>query len=412
MNAPSPRAVAVEALLRWEQGREHAHDVLHAALEAERLSPLDRALLTEFFYGVLRNLSLLDFLIDRLRPEPVDPRTRQALRLGLYQLRRMRVPEHAAVNETVDVAGRARSLVNALLRRSIRERAELDRLVLAAPEEIRWSHPALLLERWRRAFGAEDATRLVRWNNTPAEVFIRVNTLKVTPGELRRSAPDAEQVPGHPLALRVRRLPPSWLVEGLCYAQDPSTLAACDLLGPEPGESVLDACAAPGGKATYLGQLMRNEGRLVACDAAPARMPRLEGNLARLGVSIAQTVCCDWLRRQCEFAPSSFDRILVDAPCTNTGVLRRRVDARWRLTEEDFARMPERQMAIVSATVPLLRPGGVLVYSTCSVEREENEGVIQQIRQRHPELRLAETRQTLPFRDGVDGAFAARFDRQ
>ena len=194
--------------------------------------------------------------------------------------------------------------------------------------------------------------------------------------------------------------------------QDPSTLLACDLLDPQPGEFVLDACAAPGGKTTYLAELMKNTGRIYACDLYESRVMRLRENLSRLGITNTQTFVHDTMQAGAPLEPASFDRILVDAPCSNTGVLRRRVDVRWRLTEEDFIRMPEQQLALLRRTATLLRHGGVLVSSTCSLEAEENERVVERACAEIPGLRFLESRRALPFVDGVDGAFAAKFVRE
>jgi len=201
-------------------------------------------------------------------------------------------------------------------------------------------------------------------------------------------------------------------MRGLCYVQDPSTLLACDLLAPQPGEQVLDACAAPGGKTTYLAQLMSNEGRIAACDTSSHRLKRLEENLERLGATCVEVVKCNWLEPDPPFEPGSFDRILLDAPCSNTGVIRRRVDVRWRLAADDFPRMQEKQFTILRNLVPLLKKGGTIVYSTCSLEPEENEKLTARVTAEIPELRFVESRQTLPYRDEIDGAFAAKFEKE
>jgi 16S rRNA (cytosine967-C5)-methyltransferase len=197
--------------------------------------------------------------------------------------------------------------------------------------------------------------------------------------------------------------------------QDPSTLMACDLLDPQPGETVLDACASPGGKTTYLAERMQNQGRIVACDLYDTRVERLRENLTRLGATVASAVQHDAMlppEPGSPVEPESFDRALIDAPCSNTGVLRRRVDVRWRLSEEDFLRMPAQQLALVRRVTAALKPGGTLVYSTCSLEPEENDDLVRQALAEIPELRLVETRRKLPFADGVDGAFAAKFIRE
>lgn len=407
----NPRQTCLRALLEWEKGKHFSDEILHTALEKEPMSPLDRAFFMETFFGILRNLGRLDFLIGQLREGGIDPATRAILRIGLYQIFHMRTAPHAAVNESVNLAGRTRGLINAILRRALREKEALEADLTAAGTAVETSHPEFLIDRWERAFGLEAMRQLCAWNNQPAEVHVRANTLRVTVGELLRSSPAAETSPAHPLAVKVRHLPHSWLALGLCYVQDPSTLLACDLLDPQPGETVLDACAAPGGKTTYLAQLMHDEGTIVACDLYESRVVRLRENLRRLGVTIAQAIKHDCMQAGPPLAPASFDRILVDAPCSNTGVIRRRVDVRWRLTEEDFIRMPAQQLALLKRTATLLKPGGTLVYSTCSLETEENEGVVEQALAAIPGLRFLESRRTLPFVDGVDGAFAAKFTR-
>lgn len=407
----NPRQSCVRALLEWEKGKHFSDEILHTALERETLSSLDRAFFMETFFGVLRNLSRLDFLLSRLRDGSIDPETRAVLRLGLYQIFHMRTADHAAVNETVNLAGRARGLVNAILRRALREKPALESALAAAAPSVGTSHPEFLLTRWHTAFGP-DATRLLcAWNNQPAEVHVRANELRIPFAELLRNLPGAEPTPAHPLAIKVEQLPFAAITQGHCYVQDPSTLLACDLLAPQPGETVLDACAAPGGKTTYLAQLMHNLGRIVACDLYESRVARLRDNVARLGVTIAEVIQHDCMQAGPPLTPASFDRILVDAPCSNTGVIRRRVDVRWRLTDEDFIRMPAQQLALLRRTATLLKPGGTLVYSTCSLEAEENDQVVERALASVPDLRFVESRRTLPFVDRVDGAFAAKFTR-
>jgi len=411
MAAANARSACLHALLEWEKGRAFSDEILHETLESVPLGALDRAFLMEIFFGILRNLSRLDFLIAQLREGDLDLHTRELLRIGLYQIFHMRTPAHAAVNETVSLAARTRGLVNAILRRALRETNTLETQLLAADEATRVSHPQFLIDRWRQNFGPDATTALCQWNNVPPDLHVRANGLKVTVGELLRTVPDANRSPAHPQAIKVHQLPSSWIMRGLCYVQDPSTLLACDLLAPQPGETVLDACAAPGGKTTYLAELMRNEGRIVATDLYESRVVRLRENLARLGATAAEAIQHDAMQSGGPLAGAAFDRILVDAPCSNTGVIRRRVDVRWRLTDEDFVRMPAQQLALVRRTSTMLKRGGTLVYSTCSLEPEENENVVEGILRQLPELRCVETRRTLPFADGVDGAFAAKFVR-
>ena len=407
----SPRQLCLRALQEWEKGKSFSDEILQSLLLKHPLPASGRAWVMECFFGILRKLSRLDFLIGELRGRgSLDATTRAVLRLGLYQLFELRTAPHAAVHETVALAGHARGLVNAILRRALREKEALEGRLEAAAPAVRTSHPSLLLERWTAQFGAEAVAQLTTWDNRPAEVYVRANGLRVTPGELRASYPAAEPAP-HPCALKVRHLPAAWLSRGLCYVQDPSTLMACDLLAPRPGERVLDACAAPGGKTTYLAELMQNQGELIAADLYASRLARLRENVARLGCSVVKVVENDAMMENPDLPPGSFDRILLDVPCSNTGVLRRRVDVRWRLTEEDFIRLPVHQLAMIRRCATLLKPGGTLVYSTCSLEYEENEAVAEQAAAL-PGLHLGESRRTLPWRDGIDGAFAAKFTRE
>ena len=407
--ATSTRSLAHRLLVDWERTRPHADDLLHDRLASSNFDVRDRALVTELFYGVLRNLTELDFFISRLRDGDVDDDTRAVLRLGLYQLFHTRIPAFAAVKETVTLSRRAGGLVNAILRRAGRERDALAATLAASPPAVRWSHPAFLLEKWIANFGTDAARALAEWNNTPAPILVRVNTLKTTREALLDSLPEAGPHPFHPLALRTPRVPQEWLEAGLCYVQDPSTLAPCDMLDPQPGDLVLDACAAPGGKTTCLAALMRNEGRIIACDQWESRVARLRENCGRLGVRNTRTLVLDTMKESPELAPRSFDGILVDAPCSNTGVIRRRADVRWRLSEEDFLRMPAQQLALLRRCAGLLKSGGTLVYSTCSLEPEENEQVADEAARTIPGLCLHTVRHIRPWVDGVDGAFCAKF---
>jgi 16S rRNA (cytosine967-C5)-methyltransferase len=210
----------------------------------------------------------------------------------------------------------------------------------------------------------------------------------------------------HPLAYRV--IKPAGLVVGQFYVQDPSTLLAVDVLDPQPGEAVLDVCAAPGGKTTYIAQKMQNRGQIIAADSSSARLGLVGENCRRLGVEIVSTLACRGTRLDRCLRGQMFDRVLVDAPCSNTGVMRRRPDLRWRLTEREISRLAELQSQLLQAAADFTKPGGALVYSTCSLEPEENERVVERFCRAHPRWALETTRSLFPPRDGVDGAFVAR----
>ncbi|HEX3818106.1 MAG TPA: 16S rRNA (cytosine(967)-C(5))-methyltransferase RsmB [Chthoniobacterales bacterium] len=407
----SSRRLALDALRRWRTSTDFADRIIGESLGESALSASDRGFALELFYGVLRNLTLLDFCIAQLRSEPVDPGSRDILRLGLYQLLLLETAEHAAVFETVELAAkRARPLVNAILRRAAREKIRLTKSIAAQPLSIQSSEPEFLIAKWKEQFGLDATTELCRWNNQPAPVYARINSLKISSAQFLQKYPKSIPLPTHPQFVRLDEMAAA-LAGGDCYIQDPSTALACELLEPQPNDSVLDACAAPGGKSAFLAGLMGNVGRLVAVDRDPSRLERMRENLARLDVANTEIVHCDWTNASGLFAEASFDKILVDAPCSNTGVMRRRVDVRWRLRPEDFRRMPTQQLAILNGVAPLLKAGGSLVYSTCSLEPEENEEVVRQFLHAHPDFRLTRTEKSLPWRDGFDGAFAARLHR-
>src|SRR6266513_92214 len=404
----SARRIALNALRTWRKEKRFADSIVSESLERSKLTESDRAFAFVLFYGVLRNLTLLDFWIACLRASKIDVDLRDVVRLGLYQLFLLKTAPHAAVHETVElVPQRQRSIVNGMLRAAVRRQSELLARAEAEPLFVQTSHPQFLVERWQQHFGAEHAEELCEWNNLPAPVYARINLLRIGRKEFLRSYPKSRPVPDNLNFVQVHSLPSNALERGHCYIQDPTTTIACQLLDPKPGERILDACAAPGGKAGYVAQLMENLGTIVACDRDPERLQILKENMARLGMSVVHILRHNWSRGHASSAVTSrapFDRILLDAPCTNTGVMRRRVDLKWRLRRSDFDRMDQLQIEIVRALIPLLKPKGALVYSTCSLEPEENEGVVRRILEETPILRLEAERDSLPFRDGLDGA--------
>ena len=411
----SARGLTIVALRRWRNQKHFADSILGDLLERGDLEAADRTFATELFYGILRNLTLLDFWIDSLRSAPLKNDLRDLLRLGLYQLFMLETSEHAAVYETVELAApKNRSLVNAVLRNAIRRKTELLAKADRQDLDVKYSHPQFLIERWKKNFGVDNAICLCESNNRAPRVYARVNRLRTSLEQFYLDCPGAKPVSEQENFAAVPNIPREALTDGDCYIQDPSTATACRLLDPKPGEAVLDACAAPGGKTGYIAELMNNQGSIVACDRDVARLRIMETNLDRLGVRNTQLFQHDWTRD--DSAPGTvsfclFDRILVDAPCSNTGVMRRRLDVRWRLRPKDFMRMQQAQLRIVRAITPFLKLGGTFVYSTCSMEPEENGGIVRILLQEFPFLKCIEEKALFPFREGFDGAFAAKFIR-
>lgn len=421
MSKSNPRQVALDALLTWEQGSRFADDILSSLSQRHRLQGSDHGLTQTLFFGVLRHLTRLDGIIDELRRGRVSHVNRCVLRLGLFQLLHTEIPPHAAVNETVSLARGMRGVINGILRNAQRQQDRLEKLAGTWPLAVSQSHPEFLIERWEESFGAEATRALCEWNNQPPPVFLRVNRLAPDGADaetlVSQAAEIVSEVAGKPGFFRLREgAPPrEWLDAGLVYVQDPSTSLACDLLEPHRQERLLDACAAPGGKAALLYDRMKGTGSILATDVSESRLESVRQNCNRLGLRGIKTSVVDW-QRPIKGDPSdlgTFDGILVDVPCSNTGVIRRRVDARWRLRPEDFVKMPRIQVAIAESCLPFLKPGGRLVYSTCSIEPEENQGAVDLLLDRHGDkLELEATAESLPWRDGFDGAFAARLRRK
>lgn len=418
----------MRVLQRYADGSGRVEDLLDAALSraGDNLASADRGLARELVFGVIRWQAALDWLIARRTDgRPQKAALQILLRLGLYQLFWLdRVPDHAAVHESVEIAkrlgfGPQAGFINAVLRGCVRERAALQRQldeIKAREPHLGCSHPQWLCDRWAARWGGEKLRALLDWNNTPPSIFIRVNTLRATPESLAAQfekegvlfTPRAYDWAGADLVFELREHSllaglPSFQ-QGLFYVQDPSTLLAVRLLDPQPGERLLDLCAAPGGKATFAAQLMRNEGRIIAHDSEPDRLKLVEENCARLGVTCIEAAPLSPLASP----PSAhFDRILIDAPCSNTGVMRRRVELRWRVQPAEMERLRKLQLDLLRRAAPLVKPGGLLVYSTCSLEPEENEEVVKEFLAEAGMFRLERERRLFPFSDQVDGAYVA-----
>jgi 16S rRNA (cytosine967-C5)-methyltransferase len=410
--------------------------------EAERLGldARDLALATRLAYGAVQRRAALDHVIAALADRPVarlEPAVLAALRLGAFQLAYLdRVPAHAAVGESVQLAKQdsrgGAGLVNAVLRRAAREaRGLVDALPEDTPEAaaLRHSHPGWVAELWWATLGAEATRALMAADNEPAEPALRANTLRTSAGELAARLPvPSHGAPGLPEGL-VLDAPfdahgaPEWR-EGLFMPQSRAAMTVARLLGPRPGERVLDLCAAPGGKTTHLAALMEDRGRVVAVERHRGRAAALARTAERMG---ARSVEVRAAEAAAEHEPGAYDRVLVDPPCSDLGTLASRPDARWRKTADQPERLARTQAAILRAGAAALRPGGTLVYSTCTISPQENEGVIAAFLTEHPGFEADDLREevpvwqhpsvprhllTLPHRDGTEGFFIARLRRR
>ncbi len=426
MNGQNPRQIAAGVLQQRRAGGEFTENLLENALAGARLSSADRGLCQEIVYGVVRWQAALDWLIARkTNGREQKSGLQNLLRLGLYQVFWLdRIPDHAAVHETVELAkhggfGQQAGFINAILRGYLREFDETKKLLAdlkVSQPALGWSHPEWLVDRWRKNFGAERTAQLLEWNNTPPKTFARVNTLKTDAGKLVEKWREENveydfirhdwleenlvfELKSHPSLNSLASFRDGWF-----YIQDPGTLLAAREIGAQPGETILDLCAAPGGKTTFLAQLMQNQGCIVACDISEERLKLIRENCARLGVTCIEPILFSAFSLQ----PSAFDRILIDAPCSNTGVMRRRVDLRWRIRPEEILRLQQTQLDLLKLAATKLKPGGVLVYSTCSLEPEENGEVVKEFLRAHAGFKLENERELLPFADNVDGSYVTR----
>jgi 16S rRNA (cytosine967-C5)-methyltransferase len=427
VSAEKPREIAVAILKRHSMGREFIEEILENELEGSSISAADRRLVQELTFGAVRWQASLDWLIAAKTPGRTQkPLLQILLRLGLYQMFWLdRIPDHAAVHETVELArrhgfGPQSGFINAVLRGYLREREATEQKLEALKTEdpaTGYSHPKWLWERWEARWNAGVARKLFQWNNTPPVTFARANTLKGTVEQLA-AIWEKEQVRFIPRQFdwvkgdlvfelethsSLATLPS--FQQGLFYVQDPSTLLAVALLNPQPGEAILDLCAAPGGKTTFIAQLMNNRGLIMAQDAHLLRRKLVEQNCARLGVtSVRLSAPAEGVNPNLSTA---YDRVLVDAPCSNTGVMRRRVDLRRRIQPTEITRLAKLQLTLLDQAAREVKPGGTLVYSTCSLEPEENESVIQTFCEGHNEFTLQQQRSLVPFEHAVDGAYVA-----
>jgi 16S rRNA (cytosine967-C5)-methyltransferase len=440
--ASRAREVAVRALERVEAAASFADIALDHELASRPLSPRDAALTMELVYGTLRWQRYLDWILaphSRRRLETLDARVRVILRMTAYQIALLdRVPTFAAVNDAVTLAPRTpgvKPFVNAVLR-SFARRAPREREPAAPRDPVealatRCSFPTWLAARWVARFGREEAEALMRASNERPPLTLRANALRTTRDALAERLAAEEGLAARPtrhapegLVVGPGGAPASWRAfgDGSFAVQDEASMLVGRLLAPEPGATVADVCAAPGTKTTHIAELMADRGRVLAFDREPERLERVREAAARLGITVvdARAGAVDAL------APGfrdACDAVLVDAPCSNLGVLRRNPEVKWRRQPSDLGPASRQQSEILAAAATMVKPGGRLVYATCSLEPEENEAVVSAFLRARPEFAIDPPDQFVlpldpdgwlrcrPDRHGTDGFAAVRFRR-
>jgi 16S rRNA (cytosine967-C5)-methyltransferase len=451
--AHTARSLALNVLIECRRHDAFVQEVLDTQLSRSALVPADRRLATQLAYGVLRRRGTLDALlrplIDR-QPHEVEPWLWDVLRVGAFQLALLtHIPPHAAIHETVELAAvyqrpRAKGFLNAVLRALARLVTEerttapaADALPLEAGQYRKLARPVLpepaihaveflaagfalprwLAARWLDWYGWDEGLRLGFWFAGPAPLWLRCNTLRTDRAACLAAFAEAgiaAERGRHPQAIRLAEPVPIWELpgyeQGWFAVQDESAMWAASALAPEPGSGVLDLCAAPGGKTTHLAQLMCNRGQIVACDVDGQRLRTLADLAGRLGATIIET--CRLGREGNEAPPAGpFDAVLVDVPCSNTGVIGRRPEVRWRLRLNGFRHLVPLQTRLLLQAGERVRPGGAIVYSTCSIEPEENGQVVRAVLQAIPELALEAEETQVPGRP-ADGGYWARLRRK
>jgi 16S rRNA (cytosine967-C5)-methyltransferase len=438
-----PRGTAIKILNRVERTDAYLDKLLDAELRSKELPDIDKSLLAELVHGVIRWQGRLDWILNGFTHgnfSKSEVNLRNTLRVALYQILFLtHVPQYAAVNEAVEFAKRIRgdkygNLVNAVLRNIIRS---LDGIHYPKEEEdptqylaVYYSHPLWLVRRWFHRFERPDLERLLSANNEIPGLTLRMNKLKITPAEFL-SLLDNGKIPYQGSAfidyfIKVKSLSGisqmNIFQSGFFSIQDESAALPILLLDPRPGERVIDMCAAPGGKTTLIAEIMQNSGEILAVDKYETKLNLIRTSCERLGITNVQLSVGDATELQTDLA----DKVLVDAPCSGLGVLRKKPDIKWKREPEDINRLAKQQSALLEKGARLLKPGGIMVYSTCTTEPEENELVVEAFLRKHPEFHLEDASRfvnravvtdsgyiaTFPHRHHIDGSFAARLVKQ
>jgi 16S rRNA (cytosine967-C5)-methyltransferase len=442
----TPRGICLEILNRAGEGDRPLDALLSDSFKRYRhLTPIDRAFLTELTYGTFRWRGKLDWVVrqfSKIPLERVEFEILNVLRIGLYQILFLsRTPTSAAVNEAAELGKKFRgkggaAFVNAILRSILRQRETIPYPEFGADPalhiSVMQSHPLWLVQRWVEELGAQEALRICVANNQIAPLTLRINSLKGNRSDLMaklvKEGLDVLPTPFSEDGIVLRDPPPTselpFLNHGLYIIQDEASQGVSLLLDPRPGETILDVCAAPGGKTTHIAQRMNDQGEIYAVDLSRERLRFVEESCSKLGITIVKSRKGDATRPLPVPDGLKFDRILTDVPCSGFGTLRRNPDLKWRKGENDIRRLSRLQLAILKNASSYLKAEGVLVYSTCTVFHEENEDVVDAFLRDCPEFHLdsiepmlppslrslasAGTFKTFPPKDEMDGFFAAR----
>ena len=447
LSTSNARQLALKILLEIDRKNSYTDVALNRALNQSNLSSSDRSLCTELVYGIIRHQRTLDSLIDQLgkkKAQQQPPNLRRILHIGLYQLRYLdHIPPSAAVNTSVDLAKdnklqRLSGVVNGILRQYIRStQGNHDPLIL--PNDtlkklaIQYSFPDWIIETWLQKWGEETTEKMCHWFNQSPNIDIRVNPLKTNletlQTQLTSAGVNVTPLGRFPCALRLKgkigtipTLP--GFSQGHWTVQDTSAQLVSYFLDPQPGETIIDACAAPGGKTTHIAELMGDQGTIFACDRTPSRLKKVQENAQRLELNCIETVVGD--SRYLQQFINKGDRVLVDVPCSGLGTLHRHPDIRWRQTPENIRELTSLQLEILNQAAQWVKPQGTLVYSTCTLNPQETQKIIQTFLSTHshwkieppnphwafsPFVTSSQWIQMLPHKQDSDGFFMVKLKK-
>lgn len=436
------RDAALSILMEINQNQAYSNLLLNRTIKKYDIDPKDRGLLTELTYGALQHRLTLDYYLEPFVKGKLDPWVRELLRLSIYQIVYLtKIPPHAVVHEAVEIAKRRghkgiASTVNGILRSVLRKGVrpiddiedDIERM------SIETSHPAWLIERWVKQFGKEEALAMAHENNHPARMTARVNSLKSTVDEVMTAlakegieASKGEVIPGSIQTSSGSLANTNAFSEGSLTIQDESSMLPVLALDVKPDMKVLDMCAAPGGKTTFIAEKMNDKGEIYAHDLHEHKLSLIESNAKRLGIQSITTKSGDSRELESVYGPASFDRILVDAPCSGLGVIRRKPEIKYNKTEQDLASLTEIQEQLLDTAYRLIKDDGIIVYSTCTIEYDENEGMVRRFLEKHSDVEMApldalanndsltvkdHMLQVLPQHFGSDGFFVAAFRKR